>query len=144
MEETLKLILTEIKGVKEDITSVKRDVAALKGDVSALKRDVAALKADSTALKEDVAAVKGDIIALKQDSKVLKDGQGRIEEKVVSLSSELRSKFNYTNGKLDEHREVFGVVSGELRGIKVDVDYLSAKTGKHDTELNNLINRLRG
>lgn len=116
MEETLKQILTEIKGLKTDIADMKQDITDMKQDITGLKADVTALK----------------------------EGQERIEVKVDNLSSELRSNFKYANGKLDEHRKVFDVVSGEIKGVKVDIEYLSSKTGKHDTELNNIINRLRG
>ena len=83
--------------------------------------------------------------------KGLKEGQGRIEIKVDnletridSLSSELRSNFKYTNDKLDEQRKVFDVVSSEIKGVKIDIEYLSSKTGRHDTELNQIITSLRG
>ena len=95
-------------------------------------------------LKEDVSELKGDVTGLKQDVSGLKDGQERIESKVDHLSSELRSNFKYTNEKLDEHRKVFGVISNEMKDVKIDVEYLSSKTGKHDMELNNILNKLRG
>lgn len=109
MEEILKQILSEIKGLKEDVSGLKEDVIGLK------------------------------------------EGQGRIEIKVDnletridSLSSELRSNFKYTNDKLDEQRKVFDVVSSEIKGVKIDIEYLSSKTGRHDTELNQIITSLRG
>ncbi|MBS4210108.1 hypothetical protein [Bacillus sp. FJAT-50079] len=123
MEETLKQILSEIKGLRED-------VSVLKTDVSGLKEGQHRLETDVSGLKEDVSD--------------LKSGQERIETKVDHLSSELRSNFKYTQDKLDEHRHIFEVVSNEIKGVKVDIEYLSSKTGRHDTELNNIINRLRG
>ncbi|MFJ8259014.1 hypothetical protein ACIQ4Z_17480 [Peribacillus asahii] len=123
MKEILKQILSEIKDVKEDVTDLKKDVVGLKEDVTGLKKDVVGLKEDVTNVTE---------------------GQGRIETKVDNLSFELSSHFKYTNDKLDEHRKVFGIVSDEMKGMKVDIDYLSSKTGKHDTELNNIMNRLKG
>lgn len=130
MEEILKQILSEIKDVKTDISDLKQDVTGLKQDVTGLKQDV-------TGLKQDVAGLKQDVTGLKQ-------GQERIEIKVDNLSSELRSNFKYTNDKLNEHRKVFETVSDEIKGVKIDIEYLSSKTGKHDTELNNIINRLKG
>ncbi|MCR2821543.1 hypothetical protein [Lederbergia panacisoli] len=123
MEETLKLILNEIKDLKTDITDLKQDITDIKGDVSVLKQDVSVLKTDVT---------------------VLKEGQERIETKVDHLSSELRSNFKYTNNKLDEHRNVFEIVSNEIKGVKVNIDYLSSKTGRHDTELDSIMVKLRG
>ena len=130
MEEALKLILNEIKDLKTDINDLKQDVTDIKDDVSVLKQDV-------TVLKDDVSVLKHDVI-------ILKDGQERIETKVDNLSSELRSDFKYTNDKLDEHRNIFELVSDEIKSVKIDIEYLSSKTGKHDTELNNIIVKLRG
>ena len=67
-----------------------------------------------------------------------------LDSKVDSLSSEVRSNFKYINDKLDEHRQVFDVVSQEIKGVKVDIEYLSSKTGRHDTELNKIMSKLRG
>lgn len=69
--------------------------------------------------------------------------QQNFDEKLDNLTLELRSNFKYTNDKLQEHRKVFDIVSGEIKGIKVDVDYLSSKIGKHDMELNNIVSRIK-
>ncbi len=92
----------------------------------------------------EIKDLKKDLSEVKQNVIVLKEGQERIETKVDSLSLEQRRNFKYTNDKLDGHHKVFGVVSDEIKGVKVDIEYLSSKTGKHDTELNNITNRLRG
>src|SRR5690606_28485788 len=158
MEEALKLILNEIKDlktdindlkqdvtdIKDDVSVLKQDVTVLKDDVSVLKHDVTVLKDDVSVLKHDVTVLKDDVSVLKHDVIILKDGQERIETKVDNLSSELRSDFKYTNDKLDEHRNIFELVSDEIKSVKIDIEYLSSKTGKHDTELNNIIVKLRG
>lgn len=92
----------------------------------------------------EIKDIKENVTGLQQDVIDLKDGQGRIETKVDSLSTELRSNFKYTHDKLDEHRKVFDVISDEIKGAKVDIEYLSSKTGRHDTELNKILNKLRG
>ncbi|WP_257350399.1 hypothetical protein [Pseudalkalibacillus decolorationis] len=73
----------------------------------------------------------------------LETGQERIETKVDHLSSEMRSHFNHIEGKLDQHQAVFKVVSDEMKSVNFDVDYLSSKTGKHDTEINNIKKKLQ-
>lgn len=87
--------------------------------------------------------VKQDLNGLKQDIKDLKQGQDRLETKVDNLSLELRSNFKFTNDKLDEHKKVFDVVADEIKNVKGNIDYLSSKSGKHDMELNSIINKLR-
>ena len=35
-------------------------------------------------------------------------------------------------------------ISDIKQDVKVDIEYLSSKTGKHDTELNHILHKLRG
>lgn len=65
-----------------------------------------------------------------------------MESKMDHLTTEMRSNFKYSNDKMDEHRGLFETISGEIKGLKVDIAYLSSKTGRHDMKLNNLFHRL--
>jgi chromosome segregation ATPase len=164
MQETLNQILFEIKDMKKDITELKQgqgrlesDVLSLKqgqerleSDVSGLKSDVSGLKTDVSGLKQGQGRLETDVSGLKTDVSGLKQGQGRletkvdrIETKVDRLTTELRSNFKFTNDKLDEHRQVFDVVSDGLKGLKIDVEFLSSKSGVHDMEINNIKNKLK-
>ncbi|WP_276210449.1 hypothetical protein [Heyndrickxia coagulans] len=87
--------------------------------------------------------LKSDVSGLKNDVSSLKAGQERIETKVDNLTLELRSNFKFTNDKLEEHKKVFTVVSNELKGVKGDIEFLSGKTGRHDTKINHILNMLR-
>ncbi|UOQ92697.1 hypothetical protein MUO14_20105 [Halobacillus shinanisalinarum] len=62
----------------------------------------------------------------------LEAGQERIESKLDNLSSEMHSHFNHLEEKLEQHQSVFKVVSDEIQGTNIDIDYLIFKTGKHD------------
>jgi chromosome segregation ATPase len=123
MDEILQQILHELRDLKSDVSGLKSDVSSLKSDVSGLKSDVSSLKSDVSSLKA---------------------GQERIETKVDNLALELRSNFKFTNDKLEEHKSIFTVVSNEIKGIKGDIEFLSGKSGKHDTEINHIMNMLRG
>ncbi|WP_018664703.1 hypothetical protein [Heyndrickxia acidiproducens] len=134
----------EVAGLKKDVVTLKEDTASLKEDVVTLKEDTASLKEDVVTLKEDTASLKENVTTLKEDTACLKNGQDRIETKVDHLTLELRSNFKFTNDKLEEHKKVFDVVAGEIKNAKVDIEFLSGKTGKHDTEINQILSKLRG
>ena len=72
----------------------------------------------------------------------LEKGQERIELKVDQLGTEMRSQFKHLDQRLDRHEKVFEVVSAEMKNIRIDVQYLSEKAGKHDLEINNIMKRL--
>ena len=95
-------------------------------------------------MEEVLKQILNEMEGLKQGQERMESKVDALDTKVDSLSSELRSGFKYTHDKLDEHREVFEVVSGEIKGMKVDIEYLSSKTGKHDLELNHIMNKIRG
>ena len=56
---------------------------------------------------------------------------------------ENRSYFKHIESQLDHQQRTFQVVSDEMRGINIDIEYSSEKTGKHDTEINNLNRRIQ-
>ncbi|MGG3677452.1 MULTISPECIES: hypothetical protein [Heyndrickxia] len=144
MDEILKQILSELKDLKSDVSGLKNDVSSLKAGQDRLESDVSSLKNDVSGLKNDVSSLKAGQNRLESDVSGLKAGQERIETKVDNLTLELRSNFKFTNDKLEEHKKVFTVVSSELKGVKGDIEFLSGKTGKHDTEINHILNILRG
>ncbi len=68
----LQQILSELVGLRQDVTELKTDVAVLKTDVAVLKKDVAVLKTDVAVLKKDVAVLKKDVAKLKEDHSKLR------------------------------------------------------------------------
>jgi chromosome segregation ATPase len=143
MQETLNQILFEIKDMKKDITELKQGQGRLESDVLSLKQGQERLESDVSGLKSDVSGLKTDVSGLKQGQGRLETKVDRIETKVDRLTTELRSNFKFTNDKLDEHRQVFDVVSDGLKGLKIDVGFLSSKSGIHDMEINNIKNKLK-
>lgn len=72
----------------------------------------------------------------------------KVEEDIASLKEEVRnnqtenrSYIKFIETKLDEHSQTFQVVTGELKGVKIDITYLNRKRAEHDLSLNNLIQR---
>ncbi|MGG5255141.1 hypothetical protein ACQYAD_17060 [Neobacillus sp. SM06] len=122
MEEILNQILHELKGVKQDLNGVKQDLNDVKQDLNGVKQDIKDLKQGQERLETRMAK--------------LEDGQGRLETKVDNLTLEWRSNFI-------DNKKVFNVASDEIKSIKVNIDYLGSKMGKHDMELNYIITRLK-
>jgi archaellum component FlaC len=61
-----------------------------------------------------------------------------MDERFVNLTTEMRSHFKQIETKLDNHEKLYQVVSNELNAAKIDIEYLSKKTGVHDKEINQL------
>lgn len=57
----LEEAVSEIPGLKSDVSVLKTDVSELKTDVGVLKTDVAVLKTDVAVLKTDVAVLKDTV-----------------------------------------------------------------------------------
>ena len=62
--------------------------------------------------------------------------QSALEESLNNFATESRSHFKKVEEELEQHRDAFKIYSSDLNRVKTDVDYLSSKTGIHDTKLN--------
>ncbi len=79
---------------------------------------------------------------LEERQQCLEENQLRLEEKLDNFIIETRSHFKKVEDELEQHRHIFEFVSNKWKNIEIDIDYLSAKTGKHDTEINKLKKKL--
>ncbi|OXT16900.1 hypothetical protein B9K06_13020 [Bacillus sp. OG2] len=61
-----------------------------------------------------------------------------MDERFDNLTTEMRRHFKQIETKLDNHEKLYLVVSNELNAAKIDIEYLSKKTGVHDKEINQL------
>ncbi|MDL0421285.1 hypothetical protein QPM05_14425, partial [Caldibacillus thermoamylovorans] len=57
----------------------------------------------------------------------LEKNQSELEVKINNLGTELRSNFSYTNSKLDEHRQVFNIVSEKFKKVEMDIDAIMSR-----------------
>ncbi|MCM3163778.1 hypothetical protein [Metabacillus litoralis] len=88
-------------------------------------------------------AVDGKLSNLTSEVKDVKTGlvrlerrQSALEENLNNFATESRSHFKKVEEELEQHRDAFKIYSSDLNRVKTDVDYLSSKTGIHDTKLN--------
>lgn len=107
-------------------------------------------------LQEELKPISESVQCLEQDVRELKQGQERLESRMDSLESkvsnidlkldnfmsETRSHFKHLEDKLDGHENVLKAINKEVSGMRIDVDYLITKTGKHDAEINKLKQQL--
>jgi len=87
--------------------------------------------------------VDGKLSNLTSEVKDVKTGlvrlerrQSALEENLNNFATESRSHFKKVEEELEQHRDAFKIYSSDLNRVKTDVDYLSSKTGIHDTKLN--------
>jgi hypothetical protein len=79
---------------------------------------------------------------LEERQQRLEENQLRLEEKLDNFMVETRCHFKKMEDELERQRHMFELVSNKWKNIEIDIDYLSAKTGKHDTEINKLKKKL--
>lgn len=81
VREMFELVLTEIRGTKEEVGGLKQEFADLKQEVCVLKEDVHLLKQDVSDLKQDVSDLKEDVRDIKADLYDLNKRVSILEEK---------------------------------------------------------------
>lgn len=93
--------------------------------------------------KDILNQILDELKSLRLGQEDLKLGQKRLEDKLGNLATETSSHFKHLESKLDQQQKTFEVVGSELKNVKIDIEFLSEKTGKHDTELNSLNKRIQ-
>jgi hypothetical protein len=93
-------------------------------------------------LEEGQQRLEENQLRLEERQQRLEERQQRWEEKLDNFMIETRSHFKIIEEELAEHRRMFELLSNDWRNAKIDIDYLSAKTGKHDAEIHQIKKRL--
>ena len=75
MEEVLKEVLKEVKGIKIDIEGIKNDVAGIKNDVAGINKDL-------TDVKNEITDIKKEQIKHTKELKVIKKGLAEVNTTV--------------------------------------------------------------
>ena len=120
--DSMMLVLSELKGMRsdistlttdvaelkngfqlmqEDIADLKADVAVLKADVAELKNDVAVLKVDMVEVKADVAGLKTDVAELKDDVAVLKADMIEVKEDAADIKVQQKENTRFISALID-------------------------------------------
>jgi chromosome segregation ATPase len=72
----------------------------------------------------------------------LENNQQDLNLSVQHYASEFRSHFGKIETELKQNRDAFKIYAVDLHHVKTDVEFLSGKTGIHDTKINNIEKRL--
>jgi chromosome segregation ATPase len=95
---------------------------------------------DNIEVRLDKVETRLDNIELRLDK--LEERQDKVELTLQHVGSEFRSHFVKIENELEQNRDMFKIYAADLHHLKTDVEFLSAKTGIHDTKLNNIEKRL--
>ena len=87
--DSMMLVLSELKGMRSDISTLTTDVAELKNGFQLMQEDIADLKADVAVLKADMVEVKADVAELKNDVAVLKADMVEVKADVAELKADV-------------------------------------------------------
>ena len=87
--DSMMLVLSELKGMRSDISTLTTDVAELKNGFQLMQEDIADLKADVAVLKADMVEVKADVAELKDDVAVLKADMVEVKADVAELKDDV-------------------------------------------------------
>ncbi|MGD6967392.1 hypothetical protein ACQCVP_13255 [Rossellomorea vietnamensis] len=123
VENILKQILSELRGIKTDVGDLKADVGSLKTDVGDLKADVGDLKTDVGGLKTDVGDLKTDVLELKT-------GQARLENGLKNLQKNIIDSLGVYTEKITDHVDArTEVLNKRVYHVESDSERLSRQQG---------------
>lgn len=94
-------------------------------------------------IEQSMAGIKGEVQGLKGEVQELKVEVQGIKVEMANNQTENRSHFKHIESKLVAQQSTFQIVAEEIKGVKIDIDYLNGKMGKHDMEINNLNQRFQ-
>ncbi|OLS41155.1 hypothetical protein [Bacillus sp. MRMR6] len=136
MERTLKLILNELKELKEGQKELKKDVSNIKEGQKELKKDVSNIKEGQKELKKDVSNIKEGQIELKKDVSNLKEGQKELKKDVSSIKDNLINGLGPYFEHIEKHIDEKTVeLKGSLEDQQRVIDTLAARSVKHESEM---------
>ena len=94
-------------------------------------------------IEQSMAGIKGEVQEVKGEVQELKVEVQGIKVEMANNQTENRSHFKDIESTLGAQQSTFQIVAEEIKGTKLDLEYLSRKLGKHDMEINNLNQRLQ-
>ena len=127
-EEFQKIVLEELKGLKEEVIGTKEDVGELKG----LKEEVIEIKEDVGELK----GLKGEVIEIKENVGELKG----LKEKVIELKEEIVELKEKTD-KMDKKIDAINEQTAWLTEFREEADKNIIKSQEDNRRLKEIVGR---
>jgi hypothetical protein len=128
--------------LKEELQPIHERLAGLEVGQQRLEENQLRLEERQQRLEERQQRLEERQQRLEEQQQRLEERQQRWEEKLDHFMIETRSHLKKIEEELVEHRRMFELLSNDWRNAKIDIDYLSAKTGKHDAEIHQIKKRL--
>ena len=123
--DSMMLVLSELKGMRSDISTLTTDVAELKNGFQLMQEDIADLKADVAVLKADMIEVKEDVADIKVQQKentrfisALIDGQTVIEIRFDTMHSDIHSDIYDLRARTSNLENVTGRILFNMESAK--------------------------
>lgn len=138
-----KLFKQLIEQMNSRFDKLDDDIQLLGEEVSEIQKEVLGTNKEISNIRSEITDIKTDVNDMKTEVKDIKTDVSDIKEVVTNHAIENISHFKYIERKLDEQNNLFTVVESELKKVKIDIEYLSSKTGKHDVEIYNLNQRIQ-
>ncbi|WP_044747853.1 hypothetical protein [Bacillus alveayuensis] len=126
--------------MSQELKEMLRSV--LKEELQPIHERLARLEDGQLRLEQNQQRLEERQQRLEERQQHLEENQLRLEEKLDNFIIETRSHFKKVEDELEQHHHMFELASNKWKNIEIDIDYLSAKTGKHDTEINKLKKKL--
>jgi hypothetical protein len=140
LSQELKEMLRSV--LKEELQPIHERLARLEDGQLRLEQNQQRLEERQQRLEERQQHLEENQLRLEKRQQHLEENQLRLEEKLDNFIIETRSHFKKVEDELEQHHHMFELASNKWKNIEIDIDYLSAKTGKHDTEINKLKKKL--
>ncbi|RAK22352.1 hypothetical protein B0I26_102344 [Anoxybacillus vitaminiphilus] len=143
LKEMLRSVLKEeLQPIHERLERLEEGQLRLEQNQQRLEERQQRLEERQQRLEERQQRLEENQLRLEKRQQHLEENQLRLEEKLDHFIIETRSHFKKVEDELEQHRHMFELASNKWKSIEIDIDYLSAKTGKHDTEINKLKKKL--
>jgi chromosome segregation ATPase len=111
----------------------------LKSFMSQINQQCALLSKEIGELKE---SLEGRMDRLEGRMEKLEKNQENLALTVKQNATEFRSHYVKIETELEQQRDAYKIYATDLNKVITDIEYLSGKTGIHDTKINNIEKRL--
>ena len=146
MEELLKTFMeqmnTQFSQLSNKVDHLATDITELKEGVSRLEVRMDRLENRMDGLETKVDGLEARMDKLENRQLNLEKNQQGFTLSLERYATEFRSHFKKVEDELVQHRDAFKIYSTDLNSVKAGVEFLSGKTGVHDTKINYLEKRL--
>ena len=136
--EKLDLIISEMTGMKNDMTDMKNDISGMKNEIADMKNDISGMKNEMADMKSDISSMKNEMADMKNDISGMKnemvDMKSDINDIKLTLDNEIRVNIQrVAEGHLDLSRNLH-----EAMKPNNEIEMLAIKVRMPETDMREL------